>query len=245
MHKSEAAGIILINTTDVFINNLVFTNCNANGKSLLPLPLPHQASVFDFNMNPLPVTQASLIIVNSTSLDVKNIVINGHADVGLLCINIWGASHFESVHSVGLEIYYTRTLSGNGTTVLAIDQFWSLDSSTHSFKQLLQILIFKCATRIQIILSNSMFINSEFIVIGLRHVSRFTVVFDKCVFANADDHKVMVNFPPKEGLPANFVNLVQFINCEFRDSSTADTNLGKAELFNHYFHSVFTQSSFC
>jgi len=27
------------------------------------------------------------------------------------------------------------------------------------------------------------------------------------------------------------------------DSSTADTNLGKAKLFNHYFHSVFTQSS--
>ena len=69
----KAAGIILVNTSNIVIHNLAFVNCKANGESLFYIP-PHRANVFDnfdYNLTPLPVTKASLIIVNSTDLRLQ------------------------------------------------------------------------------------------------------------------------------------------------------------------------------
>ena len=212
----KTAGMVLVNTTNTVIHNLVFTNCNANGESLFYVP-PQKTYVFDSNLTPLPVHTASLIAVDCTDLQLQKITVNsGHSATGLLCVNIWGSSHFESLYSAGLEVYYTRTLASNKTIVLTINQYQPLDLSNNDFKQLFQILAFKCASRLRIILSNIMFINSHSINIGLKHTPRITVIFDQCLFANANDQKVIINFPPKEGLPSNFINLIQFANCEFK-----------------------------
>jgi len=183
-NQLKAAGIILVNTSNIAIHNLAFINCKANGESLFYIP-PRRANVFDIfdsNLPPLPVTKASLIIVNSTDLQLQNIAINNrHAVAGLLCVNIWGTSCLESVYSTGLEVYYTRMFASNKTIVLIVNQYQPLDFQNESYKQWVHILAHKCASRLQIILSNIMFSKLHSISIGLKRATRITFIVDHCL----------------------------------------------------------------
>ena len=96
------AGIILINTTNVTIRNLEVNNCKVDSKFLFYIP----PRVQYYDMHIRPVTEASVIAINSTSICLCSIIIKGDAMTGLLIVNIQGRSYFESLHSTEISLYF-------------------------------------------------------------------------------------------------------------------------------------------